>query len=211
MSPLIELRGIGKNFGGLKALNDISFALNKGEIVGVIGPNGAGKTTLFNVISGVFLPTTGHIIFDGKNITGLKPHQVAHLGIIRTFQLSVLFMEFTVLENVLIGLHKKSTLKPVPMLFSHSFFSDSEIAAAVEILKAVGLIDLKDRLASSLPHGYQRLLGVGIALAAEPKLLLLDEPVTGMNIEEQHSMVSVIQRLNSGGLTVLWSSTILGR
>jgi len=139
----------------------------------------------------------------GKNITSLKPYQVARQGIIRTFQLTVLFMEFTVLENILIALHMKSKLNPIAVLFSRSFFPKSEITAAEEILEIVGLTALKNRVANSLPHGHQRLLGLGIGLAAEPTIMLLDEPVTGMNTEEKQSMIGIIQNLHTMGLTIL--------
>jgi len=203
MSFLLELRGISKSFGGLQALNEVSFTLNSGEIVGIIGPNGAGKTTLFNIIGGVLLPTNGQITLEDRNIAGLKPHEIARKGIVQTFQLTVLFMELTVLQNALIGIHMHSRISPFRICFSRSPIPESEMEKAMEILEIVGLTRFKDRLAGELPHGRQRMLGIGIALGCTPRILLLDEPVTGMNTDEKKAIIDLVRDLNQKGITIL--------
>jgi branched-chain amino acid transport system ATP-binding protein len=204
VSLLLEVKNVSCNFGGLAALSNASFGVSAGEIAGLIGPNGAGKTTMFNVITGVFPPTAGQIVFDGEDITGLKPHEVARKGIIRTFQADILFSELTVLENILIGLHMRSSiLNPRRLWFSSSLFPESETRAAAEILETVGLTEFKDHLAGDLPHGYQRMLGIGVALAAEPRVLLMDEPVTGMNLDEIRMVIELLHELQKRGLTTL--------
>jgi branched-chain amino acid transport system ATP-binding protein len=204
VSSLLEVKNISRNFGGLAALSEVSFDISPGEIVGVIGPNGAGKTTLFNVITGFFPPKEGQIIFEGKDITKLKPHQVSRRGIIRTFQADILFRDFTVRENVLAGLHiRASGLHPKHIFWSSSLIPKSETEMADEILETVGFTQFKDHKAGELPHGHQRMLGIAVALAAQPKLLLLDEPVTGMNLEEIGAVVDLIHKLRAKGLTIL--------
>lgn len=204
MSPLLEIKNVSRNFGGLVALSDVSFGIDSGEIVGLIGPNGAGKTTMFNVITGVFSPTKGRIVLASEDITELKPHQVALKGIIRTFQADVLFRELSTLQNILVALHmRSSSLNTKHILFSSSLVPKSEVKIASDILETVGLIQFRDYRAGDLPHGHQRMLGIGIALAAEPKVLLLDEPVTGMNLDEIRSVVELIHTLQKKGLTVL--------
>jgi branched-chain amino acid transport system ATP-binding protein len=195
MAIILEVMNICKYFGGLVALDDLSFNVNSGEIVGIIGPNGAGKSTLFNVITGFISPTSGQVLYEGKKITGNKPHEIARRGIVRTFQLTVLFPEFTVLENVLIGRHLKSST--VRSLVSLQFFPPKELQKASEILEITGLTHLRDYQAGNLPHGYQRMLAVAIAVASDPKVLLLDEPVTGMNSEEIETMISLLKALPS--------------
>lgn len=192
---LLDVKNLSRHFGGLVALDDLSFSVGAGEIVGLIGPNGAGKSTLFNVITGFFPPTKGQILLKGKEISGLKPHQIASRGIIRTFQLNVLFPEFTVMENVLIGCHLKSSVGRG--LFSRSRIPECEVARAASIMDFTGLAPLRDRRAGDLPHGHQRMLSVGIALGAEPELLLLDEPVSGMNRDEIKVMTELIRSLRS--------------
>ncbi|MCK4785665.1 MAG: ABC transporter ATP-binding protein [Desulfobacteraceae bacterium] len=204
MSLLLEVKNISRNFGGLAALSGVSFGVSPGEIVGVIGPNGAGKTTLFNVITGFCPPKEGQIIFDGEDITKLKPHQVSRRRIIRTFQAHILFREFSVQQNVLAGLHIRSLgLNPRHIFFSPSLIPESETRMASEILETIGLTQFKDYLAGELSHGHQRMLGIGVALAAEPKLLLLDEPVTGMNSDEIRAVIELIHTLRGKGLTIL--------
>lgn len=199
---LFEVRNLRRQFGGLVALDDLSFGVDAGEIIGLIGPNGAGKSTLFNVVTGFIPPTRGHVIFKGKDISGLKPHQIASHGIIRTFQMNVLFPEFSVMQNVLTGCHMKSSVGRA--LFSRSCIPESEIARANDILEFTGLTSIKDRKAGDLPHGHQRMLSVAIALGAEPNLLLLDEPVAGMNLDEIKVMTDLIRVLQSTrGITVI--------
>jgi branched-chain amino acid transport system ATP-binding protein len=195
---LLKVRGLTKNFGGLAAVKELNFDVKKGEILGIIGPNGAGKSTVFNMICGTFKPTSGTLVFRGEDITGLPPHQIAKRGITRLFQGNVLFHNFTVLKNVLIGLHLHTQLGLFGFLFGSPAAHRREKvlhAKAMEILKLVGIADEADRIASSQPHGNQRLLCLAIALAAEPKLLLLDEPVTGMNAQEVSGMLAVIEKL----------------
>ena len=182
--PLLETRDLTKHFGGLAAVNHVDLTVEKGEIVGLIGPNGAGKTTCFNLLSGFLRPTAGTIVFDGEDITGLRPHQVVQRGLVRTFQLTTLFQEMTALENVLLGLHLHSRTGPGQVLFSRRTFPPDEIARSREVLDFTGLAAHADQLARNLPHGHQRVLGIAMALAARPRLLLLDEPVTGMNLDE---------------------------
>ena len=204
MSLLLEVKNISRNFGGLAALSGVSFDVSPGEIVGVIGPNGAGKTTLFNVITGFFPPKQGQIIFDGEDITKLRPHQISRRGIIRTFQADILFRSLSVQQNVLTGLHIRSLgLNPKHIFFSPSPIPKSETGITNEILETIGLTQFKDYMAGDLPHGHQRMLGIGVALAAEPKLLLLDEPVTGMNMDEIRVVIDLIHTLREKGLTVL--------
>jgi branched-chain amino acid transport system ATP-binding protein len=204
VSPLLEIKNVSRNFGGLAALSDVSFDVSPGEIVGVIGPNGAGKTTLFNVITGFFPPKQGQIIFNGEDITKLRPHQISRRGVIRTFQADILFRDLTVKQNIIAGLHIRSSgLNPRQILFSPTLIPRAETRIANEIIEVVGLTQYKDYRAGDLPHGYQRMLGIGVALAAEPKLLLLDEPVTGMNLEEIRVVIDLIHTLRGKGLTTL--------
>ncbi|MFC2047169.1 ABC transporter ATP-binding protein [Chloroflexota bacterium] len=195
MASLLEINNVSRHFGGLVALEDISWGVDTGEVVGLIGPNGAGKSTMFNVITGFFAPTKGQILYKGKKISGLKPHVIAGRGVVRTFQLTVLFSEFSVLDNILIGSHLKSSVGKA--LFSRSRVPKSELVRAQEILEFTGLTHLKDYMAGDLPHGNQRVLGVAIALGADPELLLLDEPVTGMNLDEIKMMVDLVRALQS--------------
>jgi branched-chain amino acid transport system ATP-binding protein len=195
---LLEVRGLTKYFGGLAAVSGLDFDVDEGEILAIIGPNGAGKSTVFNMICGSISPTSGTLIFRDENITGLSPHQIAKRGITRLFQGNVLFHNFTVVKNVLIGLHLHTQLG----LFGFMFGSPSAhrrekvlYSKAMEILQWVGLAGEADKIVSSQPHGNQRLVCLAIALAAEPKLLLLDEPVTGMNAEEVSGMVALIKTL----------------
>lgn len=202
MAPVLEISNVSRHFGGLIALSDLSFGVDAGEVVGLIGPNGAGKSTLFNVITGFFSPTKGQVIYDGKDISGLKPHVIADRGVIRTFQLTVLFSEFSVLDNVLIGSHLKSSVGRA--LFSRSRVPESELKRANDILEFTGLTPLKDFKAGDLPHGNQRVLGVAMALGADPRVLLLDEPVTGMNLEEIKTMTDLVRSLQAErGITVV--------
>lgn len=204
---LLEVRGLTKIFGGLTAVGDLSFDVNEGEIVGIIGPNGAGKSTVFNMICGTLKPTAGTIKFRGKNITGLAPHKIAKRGIARVFQGNVLFPASTVLDNVVMGAHLHTQLDLFGFLFGGRRARRKEEAVrarAMEILELVGLADDADTLASDLPHGNQRHLCLAVALAVEPKLLLLDEPVTGMNAEEVSEMLDLVRMLREKtGLTLI--------
>jgi branched-chain amino acid transport system ATP-binding protein len=195
MALLLEVCNVTRRFGGLIALDDVSFSIDKGGIVGLIGPNGAGKSTMFNVISGFLAPTGGRIIYKGEDISGLKPHRIARKGIIRTFQSNVLFPKLSVLENVLIGGHLMSNLRKG--LLSSSLVPRSEIERANEIIELTSLARLRGERAGDLPHGFQRMLAVAIGLSGEPELLLLDEPVTGMNLDEIKEVTELIRAVQS--------------
>jgi branched-chain amino acid transport system ATP-binding protein len=203
---LLEVSGLTKHFGGLAAVSQLDFHVNKGEILGLIGPNGAGKTTVFNLITGVFPPTRGRVMFDEVDITHKKPHQVAQLGIGRTFQLNPLFGDFTVMENISASfhLHPKSSL--LDIYFNTATYRRNEayiLEQSLEIAKLVGLDRVKDELAKNLPHGYQKMLGMARALATRPKLLLLDEPIAGMNPDEIDSALTNIKNTQQQGVTIL--------
>jgi branched-chain amino acid transport system ATP-binding protein len=203
---LLETKILTKNFGGLTAVSDLSIEVHKGEIVGLIGPNGAGKTTVFNLITSFFSPNKGHIIFKGQDITGLKPDQVAKKGIIRTFQLTRLFGEYSVLKNVLMAQHlhtQTNFWKEFCLPRSMRRTEGVLLQYAEEILNGMGLYEKRDELAKNLPHGHQRSLAVSIALAAQPELLLLDEPTAGMNPEETRIMMHRIHNIADRGITVL--------
>ena len=192
-------------FGGLRAVNDFDMAVNEGEIVGLIGPNGAGKTTIFNMISGVYRPTEGQIFFENENITGIKPHLTAKKGIARTFQQTALFQNFSVLDNVLVGLHLKGRQGFIKSVIGTGSVRRKTVELqdmAMEILTFAGLQNDSQKLASVLPHGRKRTLGVAIALASYPKVLLLDEPMTGMNVQETEEMMGLIRKVrDERGLT----------
>lgn len=204
---ILEVCKISKVFGGLVALDEVDLQVEAGEILGVIGPNGAGKSTLYNVLTGVYPSTRGRVIFQGKDITGMKPHQIIKRGLARTFQANRLFMHLPVLENVWIGCHVFAKTNILGGVFGISSDRQRESKAwerARHIVKLVGLEAVSGELASNLPHGYQRALGVALALGAEPKLLCLDEPLTGMSADERTFMLSVIENTRrQGGTTIL--------
>ena len=182
--PLLELTKINKNFGGVQALNDVSLTINEGEIYGLIGPNGAGKTTLFNVITGVYLPNNGRIKFDARSIVGRKPHQVATAGIARTFQNIRLFQNMTVMENVMVGMHAKTSTGSFGAIFNTKSARHEEKMIRTQSMRwldYVGILTEADNLARNLSYGDQRRLEIARALATRPKLLALDEPAAGMN------------------------------
>ena len=201
--PLLEARNLTKRFGGLAAVNQVELTVEPGEIVGLIGPNGAGKTTCFNLLSGFIKPTNGSIVFDGDDITGWRPHRITARGLIRTFQHTTLFHEMTALENVLLGLHLSSRLGLRQVLFTGRVFPPDEVARAREVLDLTGLGAHADQLAKNLPHGHQRVLGIAMALAARPRLLMLDEPVTGMNLDESSRVMSLVKEIRDRGTTIL--------
>ena len=201
--PLLKTADLTKHFGGLAAVSHVDLTVEEGEIVGVIGPNGAGKTTCFNLLSGFIPPTAGTIIFDREDITGLKPHHIVKRGLVRTFQLTTLFQEMTVLENVLLGLHLHSKKGLGQVLLSRRTYPPEEEARSREVLDFAGLSMHADQLARNLPHGHQRVLGIAMALAARPRLLLLDEPVTGMNLEESGRVMALVKTIRDRGTTIL--------
>jgi branched-chain amino acid transport system ATP-binding protein len=203
---LLEVKGLTKYFGGLTAVNTLDFSVEKGEIVGLIGPNGAGKTTVFNLIMGTYSPNKGKIVFKGKEITGQKSHTIVSRGLVRSFQRTVLFSEMTVLQNILLGFHLISETRFWSSLFNGRATRIRQkrlLEKAVEIVEFMGLGQSKDQLAKNLPHGHQRMLGVAIALATNPELILMDEPVTGMNTEETDRMMNKIREIRSRGITIL--------
>jgi len=203
---LLELRGVTKRFGGLVAVNNVDLDIEEGEIRGIIGPNGAGKTTLFNLITGNYPVTEGRIKYNGEDITRFSPHKIAGRSLVRTFQQTALFNEFTVQKNVSVAchLHAKVTLFGIVTHTPANQQTQRQAEEmALEIMEFMGLADLKDEFAVNLPHGHQRLLGVAIGLAAKPKMLLLDEPVTGMNPTEKQDMVDKIRQIRGQGITVV--------
>jgi branched-chain amino acid transport system ATP-binding protein len=204
-SPILEVRELRKEFGGLMAVMDVSFAVSPGEIVALIGPNGAGKTTLFGLISGVLSPTTGEIRFDGRALNGHKPHIIAGMGMARTFQSLRLFGNMSVLENVMVGRHAKTGygLLGAALRLPHARRQERHIRArAMEHLERVGLADKAHENAASLPFGQQRLLEIARAMATEPRLLLLDEAGSGLNQPEKHELERLIREIRDGGVTV---------
>ena len=204
---LLDARDVTKVFGGLVAVNHVDFAVPSESITSLIGPNGAGKTTFFNVIAGLYRPTAGTITFAGRDITGRKPHEIARLGIARTFQSIRVFANMTALENVLIGMHSHLTADPVRIVAGAPGVFAEEAAArrdALDLLAFVGLKGREDEMAKNLAYGDQRRLEIARALALRPRLLLLDEPAAGMNPEEARRLMEFIRRLRKDlRLTVL--------
>jgi len=203
---LLEIKNVSKYFGGLAALSGFDMEVNEGEIKGLIGPNGSGKTTLYNVISGVYRPTSGSIIYQGEDISSLPSSTIAKKGLVRTFQHTALFMDFTVLQNISVGRHlhaSENIFGVVGNTAATRKVEKESLKKAEEIVDFMELSHLKDELAVNLPHGYMRALGVGVALATEPKLLMLDEPVTGMNPTEKSHMLALIKRIREQGISVL--------
>ena len=201
---ILETKDLTRRFGGLTAVNNLNFAIEAGEIRGLIGPNGAGKTTTFNVISGFYAPTSGQVFYQGRDISGMKTSQIAALGLVRTFQGTTLFQEFTVLDNVLIGCHLRTKSSMLDRVLGRDRAQEAEARRhAEEMLGFFNLMERCDELASNLPHGHQRALGMAVALAAEPSLLLLDEPFTGMNPEETRHMMDLIRKVREREVTVL--------
>ena len=204
---LLESRQLTRRFGGLVAVNNVDISLKQGTILSVIGPNGAGKTTFFNMVTGLIKPTSGQLVFDGRDITGRPPHLVTAVGIARTFQNIRLFANMTALENVLVGMHSRLSGTVVGALFRPPRTNREEQAATergLAILRTVGLEWAWDTDAKNLPYGDQRRLEIARALASNPKLLLLDEPTAGMNPNETRVMTRFIKRLQAEqGLTIL--------
>jgi len=195
---LLRVEGVSKKFGGLTALRNINLTISDSELVGIIGPNGAGKTTLLNIISGFVQPNQGRILFNEIDITKLSANQIAQLGIARTFQQSILYMRATCIDNVLMGFlsqYKEPRWKAFLRTKAAQREEQSILLKAEDLLDFFGLLPFKNELAANLPLGIQRTLGICIALAANPKLLLLDEPFLGMNALEVQTMVAKIKQL----------------
>jgi branched-chain amino acid transport system ATP-binding protein len=207
MAALLEAKGVTKRFGGLVAVNNVDFSIEERSITSLIGPNGAGKTTFFNMLAGLYTPTSGEIRFNGKPLIGLKPHTITRLGIARTFQNIRLFSNMSALDNVLVGMHARlrSNALDAVLRTPRSIREEAEARErALELLRYVGLQGKQEEWARNLPYGDQRRLEVARALATQPKLLLLDEPTAGMNPQETASMTRLISRLRSEvGLTIL--------
>ena len=195
---LLDVRGVTKAFGGLVAVNHVDFTVPQESIVSLIGPNGAGKTTFFNIVAGLYRPNAGVITLAGRDITGRKPHEIAHLGIARTFQSIRVFANMTSLENVLIGMHSHLTADPVRIVAGTPGVFAEEVTAhrdARDLLAFVGLRGRDEEMAKNLAYGDQRRLEIARALALRPRLLLLDEPAAGMNPEEARRLMEFIRRL----------------
>jgi len=207
MTDLLVAEGVRKEFGGLIAVNDVEFAVPQGSIVSLIGPNGAGKTTFFNMLTGVYKPTSGQIVFDGTDVTGKPPHAITQLGVGRTFQNIRLFQQMTALENVLVGMHSRLASGFIRTILRTPKIRRQEreaIERARELLRFCSLRGRDDEWARNLSYGDQRRLEVARALATEPKLLLLDEPTAGMNPQETAAFTDFVSKLRSEhDLTVL--------
>jgi len=202
---LLNVRDVTKNFGGLRAIDRVSFHINKGEIFSIIGPNGAGKTTMFNLITGFLPATEGAIVFKDEIISGLKPYQVARKNIARTFQLTMLFEQNTVLDNLIIGQRVTREAGVLHSIFGLKKKKDREaktVERAHELAEFVGLAGYKHTVAALMPHGAQKQLSIGLALAAEPELVLLDEPVEGVDMDEIGILIDLIKRVRDSGITV---------
>jgi branched-chain amino acid transport system ATP-binding protein len=205
-NAILEIGDLKKEFGGLMAVDDVSFDVQRGEIFSIIGPNGAGKTTIFNLISGLLPLTDGEMRFEGKLLNGLKPHVVAHLGLSRTFQNLQIFGNMTVLENVMVGRHPRSSYGIISagLRLPGGRREEKEIIdRSMEQLAYVGLDSFADTGASSLPFGQQRLLEIARAMATEPKLLMLDEPGAGLNRPEKDDLDALVRRIRDSGVTVI--------
>lgn len=206
MESCLSVVDITQKFGGLLALDGVNIEVNKGEIIGIIGPNGAGKTTLFNVITGVYHPTSGHVYLNGQEITNLKPYQIARLGFSRTFQNIRLFNRMPVLDNVMMGMSCRSKVSLLDIIFSSGRKRREQKAnreKALEILKIMDLEEKKFQMPGSLPYGEQRRLEIARAMATNPTVLLLDEPAAGMNEQETEELRKDIGRLRDMNFTII--------
>ena len=202
--PVLEINNVTKQFGGLMALDDVSFQVEEGEIRGLIGPNGAGKSTMFKNIAGFYEPTSGNIVYRGVNIGGKQPHTIAEMGIVRTFQETTLFQELSVFENALIGTHIKSKTNVFSAVLGLDRAKQQAASDKVmDVLEFMGLVERRDQLASELPLGSQRALALAIALVSEPKMMLMDEPFAGMNAEETNHMMDLTRRVRESGITIV--------
>jgi branched-chain amino acid transport system ATP-binding protein len=204
---LLETVNLVKRFGGLTAVNSVNLSVDKGRIVSIIGPNGAGKTTFFNTLTGIYPPDEGQILFNGTPLHGLRPDQIAARGVGRTFQNIRLFGNMTVIENILVGMHVHLRQTPLATLFHLPSFTREEKASelkAQELMQSVGLFGVGNELAKNLPYGGQRRLEIARALAADPVMLLLDEPAAGMNPQETEDVTRLFRRIrDERGITIL--------
>ncbi|MDR1613422.1 MAG: ABC transporter ATP-binding protein [Planctomycetota bacterium] len=203
---IMEVVKLTKRFGGLAAVNNVSFDVHEGEILSVIGPNGAGKSTLFKLISSFLPATSGKVVFRGEDITSQKPHVVARKGVIRTFQETTIFRDMTVLDNVVVAHHLHSKASLIGFFLGTRVARDDEAGfrrSAEEIIDFLGIGQMRDEAAKNLPHGHLRALGMAMGMAAAPKILLLDEPFAGMNAEETESALGMVRGIRGRGITVL--------
>lgn len=204
---LLKCQAVSRYFGGLRAVNNFNLTLEHGELVGLIGPNGAGKTTCFNVITGIFPPTEGTVLWEGKDLKGIPPYKVNHLGVARTFQNIRLFKSMSAVDNVRLAMHARAGYGLVDSLLRLPRFGRAEhqmTERAEALMDRMGLLHRRDAVAGSLPYGEQRRLEIARALASQPKLLLLDEPAAGMNPSEVDSLVAMIRSIRKDfNLTVL--------
>lgn len=204
---LLKVENLSKSFGGVNAVENVSFEVKKGEIVAVIGPNGAGKTTLFNLVTGVIPATSGKITFKGVSIIGKRPYQIASLGMTRTFQNLQVFNNMTVIENVMTGSHirLKTGILSSGLRLPNVYKEEKEVMQkALQCLEQVGIADLAFERAETLPYGNQRLLEIARAVAAEPSFILLDEPMAGLNPQESRNLVNVLKNMRKQGMTFLF-------
>lgn len=203
---VLQVKGLTKQFGGIQALTNVTFQVEKGEVFGLIGPNGAGKTTMFNVITSMFAPTSGEVIFSNLKLTGMRPHDITKAGICRTFQNIRLFPEMTVLDNVTVGQHcriKSGVWSSVLKTKAQRAEEEKIRLKGSELLHLVGLEEYEDVFAENLAYGQQRRLEIARALASDPSLLLLDEPAAGMNEKETNDLFELIQKIKKLGITTL--------
>lgn len=203
---ILETKGIGIHFGGLHAVDNVSFAAEEGSITAIIGPNGAGKTTLFNLIAGFYKPTEGSVFYEGRDITGVKTFRRTYMGIARTFQNINLFKDLSVMDNVLVGLHSKTKCDPVSAMLNLPNKQKEEKESrekVMETLKFLNLDHYVDEKAGSLPYGLQKNLEIARALVSKPKVLLLDEPASGLNTNDLESLSRRIQAIRESGITVV--------
>jgi branched-chain amino acid transport system ATP-binding protein len=203
--PLLEVVGITKYFRGLQALDNVDFHISEGELVSIVGPNGSGKTTLFNIITGVHKPTKGSVKFQGNSISGLSPYKIARVGIGRTFQVTALFDNFSVLDNVVMGLQHQTTSGIMGALVRNQLYCKEEqncVDKAKEILKFVGLAGLESDYAGRLPSFSRKRLAIAIALVSCPRVLLLDEPAAGLNVEEIDRLAVLLKHIQESGVTI---------
>ena len=209
--PILDIRGLTMNFGGIKALDHLDLHVRQGEIVALIGPNGAGKTTFFNCLTGIYRPTSGELLLTlpgkaTKRLNGLKPNKITQQGLARTFQNIRLFSNMTVLENVMIGRHCRTRAKVLGAVFRDKKTRREEreiVALSCSILERMGLVDMLNEFAKNLPYGAQRRLEIARALATGPSVLLLDEPAAGMNPQETAELDSLITEIRNDGLSIL--------
>jgi branched-chain amino acid transport system ATP-binding protein len=204
---LLDVQNLVKSFGGIRAVRNVSISIPESSICAVIGPNGAGKTTFFNLLTGIYKPDEGTVLFDGKSLLGLRPDQVNKAGIARTFQSIRLFHNMTVLENVMVGMHSRLRMSMVETLLRPRSFGEQERevrAKSIELLRFVGLAGKGDEISKNLPYGDQRRIEIARALASRPRLILLDEPTAGMNPNESDEAMALFRKIRDDlGVTVV--------